>query len=54
MKYELKCEHDESNLKKEETIAGTVYICPKCKCLYRLSVAKNNTECWSKRFPVSK
>jgi len=51
MKYDLKCEHDEAPLKREETIAGIVYKCPKCECLYRLMVAKTNNACYAKRFP---
>jgi hypothetical protein len=54
MKYELKCEHDNTVLKQEETIAGIIYTCSKCLCVYRLMIAKNDNKCWAKRFPRTK
>ena len=52
MKYELKCEHDQNTLVKEETIAGIIYRCKKCNCVYRLMIAHNDNICYNKRFPV--
>lgn len=48
----LTCEHDQAKLKEEKTKAGIIYICPKCNCVYRVIVAKNDKDCWNKRFPA--
>ena len=50
----LNCEHDGARLKETKTIAGTIYLCPRCKCKYRLMIAVNDKDCWNKRFPVKK
>jgi predicted RNA-binding Zn-ribbon protein involved in translation (DUF1610 family) len=54
MKYEFTCEHDKGVLKLEKTNSGSIYTCPKCGCVYRLMIARNDNKCWAKRFPVKK
>jgi hypothetical protein len=49
----LTCEHCHgTKLKEQKGISGTLYLCPKCGCKYRLMIAVNDRDCWNKRFPV--
>ena len=47
----LRCQHDDTKLREVIGKAGTIFICSKCKCVYRLMVAVNDRDCFNKRFP---